>query len=263
MSDAEVLRKAQEGIDRKRAALGIAPDTIARPGAEETPQREFGTRPARTSDLPPNDTHAFGVDKTDAYAAPIPEGLYSVAYDRVERGRAFRREVDFAFFTVVHGEHAGRSLLRFYNVQKGSRLARSSSLYGDFVAVVGRRPPSTTFKLSWAFSGAVVRARVVTVKDRPGPGGKRVPMPDFEHYSKIDALTGFESGSTPATRGSFEGVARPKKKRRRPMPREQVDAPANEKRAEGVGVEVSESEEENSDSHNNTNTHSNTHRVGI
>ena len=87
-------------------------------------------------------------------------------------------------------------LLRFYNAPRGARLARSSSLWRDFVAVTGRRPPTKGFKASWAFSGCLLRARVVTVHQRV-EGRERVSMADCERYSKIDALLGLLQGAPP------------------------------------------------------------------
>jgi hypothetical protein len=102
-------------------------------------------------------------------------------------------------------------LLRYYNMPRGARLARSGSLWRDFLSVNGRRPPSKPFDLSWAFSECVVVARVVTVNSRV-ENGARVPMLEAEWYSKIDALVGLESGRPPALRGHvFRPLARRKK----------------------------------------------------
>lgn len=141
-------------------------------------------------------------ERPDAFAAPIPPGVYTVVFVSEERGSAYGRGVLFVRFRIIDGPHSGRELIRFYNVPRRRYLARSSGLYRDFLAVLGRRPPSGGFAPSWAFAECVLSAHVATVCDRPGPGGKRTPMAESEHYSKVDSLVSLVSGCSPALRGS-------------------------------------------------------------
>lgn len=197
--DAHDLQSATEIIDAAQRRL------------ERTRQRDREQRAAERRSRPGSPKRARPrqeqPERPDAFAAPIPEGLYHVAFVSEERGSAFGRGVLFVRFRIIDGPHTGRELIRFYNVPRGGYLARSSGLYRDFLAVLGRRPPSDGFPPSWAFGECVLAARVVTVADRPGPGGKRVPMDESERYSKIDALVSLVSGSSPALRGSGRAAA--------------------------------------------------------
>jgi hypothetical protein len=241
--DAEVLDKAQERLVSKRAARGIATLTIARPGAEETPEREPEANPTqkerpgdvilreierdierRASSRAPNaraipatlkpatpSTPDDEIDLDDPYAPPIPEGDYLAIYITTERGRVQGRGVLFVHFRITAGDHAGRRLIRFYNEKRGSRLARTSSLWRDYVRLTHRRPPSAGFKPSWLVSGCEVLVRVVTVHEHV-ENGVRVPMEACERYSKIDLLLSITAGSPPALSGSRDGKV-PQKKR--------------------------------------------------
>jgi hypothetical protein len=177
---------------RDKLGIGIAPMRPVTPRARDRSDKS----PARS--VAPDDSEE---NMTDAYAPPIAEGEYVVGFLREERGQAYGRGVLFVRFQVAEGQHAGRELLRFYNTPRGARLARSSSLWRDFVAVTGRRPPTKGFKPSWAFSNCLLRARVVTVHQRP-EGRERISMADCERYSKIDALLGLLQGAPPALSGS-------------------------------------------------------------
>jgi hypothetical protein len=177
-----MLSAAQARLEdrRKRAGLVPAPDAA-------TAGSSVGTS-------------APELEAENPYGPPLPEGEYPVAFLRAPRRVAYGRNVLFAYFKIVDGRFTGRVLIRFYNVPSGSRLPRSSSLWRDFLAVTGTRPPSRPFDLSWAFSECVLRAQVVTVDSRPA-NGARVPMLEAERYSKVDALLALESHSPPVLRG--------------------------------------------------------------
>jgi len=190
----DLLDEAQKRLDGRRASLGIerrAERRLARAEATRIPIEA----PKQLEDD----------DESDPFDAPIPDGLYVVRLVREERGHPYGRPVVFAHFVIAEGQFAGRALLRFYNESRGSRLARTSSLYRDFVAVTGRRPPAKAFRPSWAFSDCMLRARVVTVRERVDKGA-RIPMAEWETYSKIDTLVALVSGESPAMRGTTRHV---------------------------------------------------------
>lgn len=240
---AEVERRAQERLDLRRAANGINSRPIARLRGEETPQRELEANPAqkeRPGDVllreverdverraasrapgarafvPPVPTqsvkHAPAADTStgieeadsdDALGKPLPVGDFVLGYKRTDVGHAFGREFWIVHFVVAEGEHAGRIVPRFYNPPRG-RLARSSNLWRDFVALTGKRPPSNGFGPAWLLKDCRVVARVAMVKDRPGPKGKRVPMAECEWYSRVESFVRIESGQPPVLAGSCD-----------------------------------------------------------
>ena len=102
-------------------------------------------------------------DGPDTFPDPmrtlVPEGRYSVAYVKLERGQPHGREVFFVCFNIVEpAEHCGKPTLRFINRPKlwiskriGAKTARglprSSSLFLDYVAIKGTLPPCRVFKV--------------------------------------------------------------------------------------------------------------------
>jgi len=140
-------------------------------------------------------------DGSGPFGEPLPEGQYDLSFQFAVRATAYRRRVLWGLFVVVDdGPHLGRELYRFWNAPTGAYLSRRSSLWLDFLAVTGRRPPSQPFDPSWAFSGCWVRAQVVTVTSRV-ENGQRVPMLEPERYSKVERLVSLVSGKSPALRG--------------------------------------------------------------
>ena len=221
------MRRAQERLDAGRADLGIQPsgngtpkerpnDVILREVERDVARRAKSKAPNSravpvSASQPVSQRTDAEIDLDDPYALPMPEGDYFATYITTERGRVQGRGVLFVHFRVTDGDHAGRRLIRFYNEKRGTRLARSSSLWRDYVSLTNRRPPSTGFKPSWMLSGCEVRARVVTVHERV-ENGRRVPMAECERYSKIDALLEITAGSPPAL-GGIKDVRASQKKR--------------------------------------------------
>ena len=214
-----VIQLAQQKLDAKRAANGIAPRTeragdrilreverdVERRAKSKAPGARLALPMAAATEPPPAEL-GEEIDLDDPYSPPVPEGEYLATYITTERGRVQGRGVLFVHFRVTDGIHAGRRFIRFYNEKRGTRLSRSSSLWRDFVRLTGRRPPSAGFKPVSLLSGCEVRARVVTVHERV-ENGKRVEMAECETYSKIDALLAITAGTPPALGGSNDGRA--------------------------------------------------------
>jgi hypothetical protein len=140
-------------------------------------------------------------DKLSPFAAPLPEKEYELALERVVRVTVWKRRVLFGHFKVLSAdEHLGRVVLRFWNVPSSAYLPRTSSLFRDYLAVFGKRPPMRPFDPTWAFGGCRVLGVVRTV-DMRVEKGERVPMADAEKYSKIERLVAFVSGRSPALAG--------------------------------------------------------------
>jgi hypothetical protein len=138
----------------------------------------------------------------DPFETLVPEGSYEVGLVRWEQGLAFGSSLRwYGHFKITQlGEHFGKALLRVWPAPK-ARVARSSNIGLDYMAVVGRRPPARGLKPHVFLSDCVVRVKVVTVKTN----SRREKLPKECWYSKIDAITGLLEGTPPCL-----GRGRPK-----------------------------------------------------
>jgi hypothetical protein len=139
----------------------------------------------------------------------IPDGEYTISVTNIDHGTSYGRPVAFVHCQVVEpSEYAGAKLIRYVNLPhwwsgKGSkrgRIARSSSLHADFVAITQRLPPNMKFDLAKLYRQSLLRVAVVAVTDRPGKG-KRTPMAEVERHSKIERILGQAAGPHGGTKG--------------------------------------------------------------
>ena len=151
--------------------------------------------------LPPGDDHP---DPQDPQQTLVPDGEYRVAYVSSGDGIAYGRKVFFVRFKIVEPvKFADRLLLRFVNVpkqwlgkrthQKARSLARTSTLWLDYVAITERVPPARVFGPAALYKDSLLRAKVVTVKEQ-NVNGKRIKMPECAWYSKIETIICQEAG---------------------------------------------------------------------
>ena len=141
----------------------------------------------------------------------VPEGNYLVVFEKCEQARAFGSVRLFVHFRITEGPEQGKLLLRAYNPPaRGKSLARSSNLFLDYSALIGRRPPKK-LRPSDFLAGCEVKARVVTVARRQDANGRWEETPEGIHYSKIDRLieitAGWPSGVEPS-RPRHQGTRR-------------------------------------------------------
>ena len=130
----------------------------------------------------------------------MPEGRYRMAYIKHEDGNAYGRRVWFVWFQIMEpGEYEGLLILRFYNQPAGGRLARSSSLAMDFMALTGLRPPAN-LSPDYFLKGCEVLGRVVSVTERVD-GARRIQRPEELHYSKVAELLKITACSPPCLQG--------------------------------------------------------------
>lgn len=130
----------------------------------------------------------------------VPEGRYRMVYMEHEDGKAYGRKVWFVRFQITEpGKYQGLVILRFYNIPRGGRLARSSSLAIDFVNLTGLRPTASLTPDRF-LKGCEVLGRVVTVRDRVD-GRRRIQLPEAVHYSKVAELLKITAGSPPCLHG--------------------------------------------------------------
>ena len=213
--DEAMLEESQRGLDRRRADLGIEPpsDTGARVVALADQQSRHQKARGRKNQGKRNlDPRAEIDNALDDQAHPlstlVPEGEYVLSFVKEELASNFGREVWFVTLQIAEGDYKDQRLLRFYNPpRKGVHLARSSSLAQDFMEVTGLRPPSKGFRPSELLDGVLVRAYVITVKDRP-PNKRdrerlrrekkkptRIEIPSDQRYSRVDSIHGIIAGS--------------------------------------------------------------------
>lgn len=123
----------------------------------------------------------------------VPEGEYRVICERISRQFMYGRLNWFVLFRISEeGPHFGRPLLRFYAVPRG-RLARSSNLFRDYMAVKKRLPPAKGLRPDSFLLNREFVVRVVTVKT--GMDGKRrVSTPEACRYSRIDGIVRSTTG---------------------------------------------------------------------
>ncbi len=130
----------------------------------------------------------------------VPQGRYRMSYLGHDEGNSYGRPVWFVRFQITEpGGYEGRVVLRFYNIPKGARLARSSNLAIDFINLTGLRPPATLTP-DWFLKGCEVLGKVVTVRERVD-GRRRIQRPETLHYSKVDELLKITAGSPPCMAG--------------------------------------------------------------
>ncbi len=133
----------------------------------------------------------------------VPEGEYSVAFLRCEKGFAFGDERWFAHFQIIdEGPYQGLLLIRYYNKPRGKTLPRTHNLWLDYTALFDRRPPKN-LKPKQFLKDSVVCAQVITVRHATR-GKKREELPEALHYSKIERLLRIEAGpNIPGNRPSL------------------------------------------------------------
>jgi hypothetical protein len=137
----------------------------------------------------------------DPLTTQIPDGQYRVAFKKWEKGCAFGSTRWFGLFVVVEpGPYFELPILRFWNEPHGPFLARTHNLFDDYVAVIGKRPPSRGLKPSDFLKGAVVLVETTTVKGQR-QRGRRIERPEDCWYSKIDRIIRLTDGCPPHLRG--------------------------------------------------------------
>lgn len=134
------LDDAQSRLQQRRRKLGIAPAQAPRREPEATPE-DVGEQEAD------DDGPLFKGQASGALVDLVEPGDYAMTFLKAETAFVFNRPVIFAHFQIVDGPALGKVLPRFYNKPASGRLARSSSLWGDFVAITGLRPPWKGFRL--------------------------------------------------------------------------------------------------------------------
>ena len=141
----------------------------------------------------------------------VPEGDYLVVFERCEQGRVYGSERLFDHIRITSGLEEGKLLLRVYNPPaRGKPLARSSNLFLDYSALIGRKPP-TKLRPADFLDGCEVKARVVTVGRRQDANGRWEETPEGIHYSKIDRLIEITAGWPPGvapSRSRHQGTNR-------------------------------------------------------
>ncbi len=144
--------------------------------------------------------------KDDPYSTLVEPGdSYVVMPLRIEIGSNYRRLIAFVRCQIVEpAEHSGLHIFRFVNLpawwkpRARGRIGRRSNLWADCVSLSGRRPPAGWFELERLYAAdSMYRAKIVTVSETQGEGGRREPMHVCEHYSRIDRFLGQVAGSTP------------------------------------------------------------------
>lgn len=140
----------------------------------------------------------------DRYATRVPEGKYEAAFLRVEECAPHGSLRWVGIFEITdEGEHCGKELRRYWNPPKGPRLARNSSLFLDYVAVTGSRPPTKGIAPANFLRDCRVGVYVTTVDRRPGRKGEKkwVKNPEALWYSKIEYIDRLTLGAPPCMRG--------------------------------------------------------------
>ncbi len=186
----DALRQAQERIDRKRVALGIAPRPIARPGVTQRAQpRPDPTEEDATAD--------------DGWAALIEPGIYEVALESTERQRNLwsksRGKWLIRWRVVEQGSAFGVSLPMFMNaVIKSDRLHAARKMVELFAIATDRRPPRDLYRIppERFLADCTFAGRVVTV----AANARQIERPPVLHYSKVQDLIRRESGTPPILR---------------------------------------------------------------
>jgi hypothetical protein len=213
-ADSAILADAQRWINRRKGATIVAASsTPARPIRDVNRRSAHTPRPDPPAAAEFEDPAAEVVEfsnthELDPMSTLVPPGQYVLTFVSEARQRIFKREIWFVVMQILAGDHAGKRLLRFYNIPaRGRFLARSSNLSRDFIALTKRRPPSKGFRPSDLLRGVQVEARVVTVSDRAPTSveresfrssGQKVPshleLPAATHYSKVAALESLVAG---------------------------------------------------------------------
>jgi hypothetical protein len=196
----------QADLERKRRANGIGVSEPTPIGATSPiAETKLDEEPSDTDD----ESDAFealaeiqSIGDAGVFGAAIPEGDYGVSYLRHDLVfmKMFRRRVFVCHFTIsTPGEHLGRHLLRFVNEPKpGKRLARSSTVARDWMAIIKLRAPARSFRFSPRAlygGGTELIAHVTTAKKMLGPGGKPVTAPEAARYSVINGFIGVAAGT--------------------------------------------------------------------
>ena len=142
--------------------------------------------------------------KGDPYSTLVPDGRYSAAFVGLEKGVVYGQRRWFGYFQITDlGPYHGCTLVRFWNEPRSRFLPRTHNLSLDFVALIGRRPPSSGLKPDAFLKGCEVLVEVLTVKHR-SDGHRKVLLPEDLWYSKIDRLIRITAGVPPCglSRGS-------------------------------------------------------------
>jgi hypothetical protein len=188
----DVIRLAQERLERRRVANGIDSRPIARPGAKQS-----APRVPEACDEP--DTEA----SDDAWAALIQPGTYQVGFECAERQRNLwsksRGKWLIRWRVVEQGEAFGVSLPMFANaVIKSDRLHAARKMVELFAIATDRRPPRDLYRIppDRFLADCTFACRVVTV----GSNARQIERPSVLHYSKVQDLIRRESGTPPLLR---------------------------------------------------------------
>jgi hypothetical protein len=228
----EALLLAQERLSRRRAANGIDPRPIARPGAEETPQRESEAKLAQKE--PPGDvllrevergvsrraaSRAPGIvrpmeiaaptaeqDDNDAFDPRVPPGLYDARFRDDKRVALFGRDVWVIRWRLTSELESAPSevaiatngiTLRMFLTALGKNVKPRSghAIACAYCIATGLRPQSDFWRRrpSWFLKDCVFRVRVRDIqKDQFS-----VTRPEGARYSRVQALVERVAGCPP------------------------------------------------------------------
>ncbi len=131
------LDALQRKLEQKQRAQGIRPPSVCR----LTPAALLSQPQPKLAPVGEPEAAEVGLgerDPRDPLDTLVAPGNYTVAMVDWDEAFVFGRMVWFVEFSIVdQGPDFGRPLLRFYNRPRGPRLARSSSLWRDFLRLTG------------------------------------------------------------------------------------------------------------------------------
>ena len=130
----------------------------------------------------------------------VPEGVYVVAFDHLEKKFLHGGNKWFGHFTIVSPEEFSQTpILRYWNEPKGAYLAQGHHLYRDFMNVTKLKPPKKGLKPADFLEDCQVEVKVVTV-DSYSDGGERIMKPESCWTSKISRIIRITAGCPPCMR---------------------------------------------------------------